>query len=68
MCVCGGGGPVRTMVSHQEDVDTAVKLHLFKSVHQLSNDPVDHPQRAVELKHKEDGCALVCCSCIKLPC
>lgn len=40
-----------TVIPHQDDVDTAVQLHLFKTIHQLTDDSVDHPQRVVQLKH-----------------
>lgn len=32
-----------TMVSHQDDVDTPVKIHLFQAIHQHPNNSVDLP-------------------------
>ena len=44
------------MIPHQDDVDTPVQFHLLESVHQLTNDSVNHPQRVVQLKHtRHDG-------------
>lgn len=40
----------RTMVSHNDDVDAAVKVHLLQSVHQLTDDVVNFPQRVVQLR------------------
>lgn len=43
-----------TVIPHQDDVDTTVQLHLFESIHQLTDDAVDQPQRVVQLKHTRD--------------
>ena len=50
MCVCVHEC-VCTMIPHQDDVDTAVQFHLFKSIHQMANNPVNYPQWVVQLKH-----------------
>ena len=44
-CVC-----VCTVISHQDDIDTAIESHLFQAIHQLADDPVNHPQRDVHLE------------------
>lgn len=60
MCLCGLC--VCTVIPHQDDVDTAVQFHLLKSVHQLTDDPVDHPQRVVQLEtHKERSLCVSLC-------
>lgn len=38
-----------TVVSHEDDVNTAVKVHLLQAVHHLTNNVVDFPQRIVQL-------------------
>lgn len=38
------------MVSYDDDVDTAMKVHLLQTVHQLTDDVIDLPQRVIELQ------------------
>ena len=37
------------MVSHDDDVDAAMQVHLLQPVHQLTNHVVQLPQRVVQL-------------------
>lgn len=37
------------MVSYDNDIDTAMKVHLLQAIHQLTNDVIDLPQRVVQL-------------------
>lgn len=48
VCVC-----VRTVIPDQDDVGTAVQFHLLESIHELADNSVNHPQRAVQLEHTE---------------
>lgn len=38
------------MVSHDDDVDAAMQVHLLQTVHQLTDDVIDLPQRVVQLQ------------------
>ena len=38
------------MVSHDDDVDAAMQVHLLQTVHQLTDDVIDLPQRVIQLK------------------
>lgn len=38
-----------TMVSYDNDIDTAMKVHLLQAIHQLTDDVIDLPQRVVQL-------------------
>ncbi len=38
------------MVSYDDDVDAAMKVHLLKTVHQLTDDVVDLSQRVIQLQ------------------
>jgi len=73
VCVCVRVrvfGCVCTMIPHQDDVDTAVQFHLFESIHHLADNPVNHPQRVVQLKHRNGYvcvCVCVCFECTDTP-
>lgn len=45
------------MVSYDDDVDAAMKVHLLQTVHQLTDDVIDLPQRVIELQtgREQDG-------------
>ncbi len=38
-----------TMVSYDDDVDAAMQVHLLQTVHQLTDDVIDLPQRVIQL-------------------
>lgn len=38
-----------TMVSNDNDIDTAMKVHLLQAIHQLTNDVINLSQRVVQL-------------------
>lgn len=41
------------VVAHDDDVDAAVQVHLLQSIHQLTDDVVDLPQRVVQLRGRD---------------
>ncbi len=43
------------MVSYDDDVDAAMKVHLLKTVHQLTDDVVDLSQRVIQLQTGQAG-------------
>lgn len=51
------------MIAHQHDVHTAMEVHLFQPVHQLTDDVIDLPERVIQLsqhthtqsKHSQTG-------------
>ena len=47
VCVCVCVKEAFTVVSHQDDINTAVEPHLLQSVHQLTHNLVNLPQRVV---------------------
>lgn len=39
----------RTMISYDDDVDAAMQVHLLQTVHQLTDDVINLPQRVIQL-------------------
>lgn len=58
-CQNGGSGYVghqgHTVVSYNDDIDTAVQVHLLQTVHQLTDDVVHLLQRVIQLHTRQTG-------------